>query len=266
MSCVRCLAAGWVVLLLLAQTPAAWADEAAGVGAADAEGSAERSVDPWQPMNRKIFAFNEAVDRYFLEPVATGWDRVVPDPVQHSISNFFENLQMPVHMANDLLQLKPWDAYQTAWRIVINSVAGIGGLFDPASHFDIYKSDEDFGQTLGYWGVPSGPYLVLPLLGPSSPRDTVGMVVDRAPSVVFYFVPVPTYVTVPTSAVNVVNARAGSLEEIREERESAIDFYVFVRSAYTQYRENRVHDRVEQPKKGGENENLYYLDEDDQDE
>jgi phospholipid-binding lipoprotein MlaA len=223
--------------------------------------------DPWEPMNRRVFAFNEGVDRWFLEPVATGWDTAVPDVAQRSIGNFFDNLAMPVRMVNEALQAKPMQAYETLWRFAMNTVYGVGGLIDVASHFDVYESDEDFGQTLGYWGVPPGPYWVLPLLGPSSPRDATGLALGSTVSIVTFFVPIPLYVTAPAAAVDTVNDRAASLETIRAEREAAFDFYTAVRSAFTQYRENRVRDRADEPDADAErDDDLYYLDEEATDE
>lgn len=253
------------LLLLGAFALSARGDEASGAGAvqADVQASGGDVEDPWEAMNRPVFAFNEGVDRIVLEPVATGWDKVVPEPVQECIGNFFDHLQLPVRFANDVLQGKPRDAYETAWRAVINSVVGLGGLFDPASHWEVHESDEDFGQTLGTWGVPPGPYWVLPLLGPSNPRDAAGMLVDRAAAVAGYFVPV--YVSVSAGALDIVNARAAVLEDIRAERESAFDFYSFVRSSYIQYRENRVRDRVDEPDDQTDDEDLYYFDEEDDD-
>lgn len=262
------------LLLLPLLAPPAAADEREApapavvqAGVAAPETRSERAPgDPWEPMNRRVFAFNEGVDRWFLEPVATGWDYAVPEVAQRSIGNFFDNLAMPVRLANEVFQAKPWKAYETLWRIAINTVGGVGGLFDPASHFEVYKSDEDFGQTLGYWGVPSGPYWVLPLLGPSSPRDATGVALGSTVSIVGFFVPIPLYVTAPAAAVDVVNDRAASLETIRAEREAAFDFYTAVRSAFTQYRENRVRDRADDPDEEQADEDLYYLDEEEGDE
>lgn len=249
-----------VLLLAAALLPAGSAlAEASAPGSVQAGSSPE---DPWESMNRPVFAFNESVDRWVLEPVATGWDTVVPERVQTCIGNFFDNLGMPVRGANDLLQGKPWKAYETAWRIVINSTVGVGGLFDVASHYDVYESDEDFGQTFGVWGVPPGPYWVIPLLGPSTPRDAVGLAAGGSFSLITYFVPLPFYVTVPASAVDVVNERAAVLESVRAEREAAFDFYTFVRSAYLQYRENQVRDRAEDDEELQEDEDLYYLEDD----
>jgi phospholipid-binding lipoprotein MlaA len=266
----RALAAA-LLLALLAPAGAIEAEPASDVQGAAAvpaepssDGHARSPGDPWEPFNRKIFAFNETVDHYALEPIATGWNTVVPDRVETCLANFFDNLQMPVHFANDLLQGKPWKAYETVWRVVVNTTVGLGGFFDPASAWQIYKSNEDFGQTLGVWGTPPGPYLVLPLLGPSSPRDATGMAVEAAATfpISWYFI--PTYVSVPARSVDIVNRRALALETIREERKAAFDWYAAVRSAFTQYRENQVRDRAEAPKEPQETqeEDLYGLDED----
>jgi phospholipid-binding lipoprotein MlaA len=215
--------------------------------------------DPLEGMNRGIFSFNETLDRWILEPVATGWDYVVPDPVESAISRFFENLGFPVVFLNDVLQGKPIAAAQDAGRFVLNTTSGLVGLFDPATEVGLPSHDEDFGQTLGVWGVPAGPYLVLPLLGPSSPRDTGGLVVDSATRVYTWFL--PFYVNAGSFAVNVVNRRSHYLETIREERASALDFYVAVRNAHVQRRENQVRDR--KPKSEESESDLYYLDTDD---
>jgi phospholipid-binding lipoprotein MlaA len=221
----------------------------------------QRAVwDPWQPMNRGIFAFNELLDRYLLDPVATGWDVVVPDPAQRGIANFFANAATPRRIANDLLQGKLGKAGDDFGRFAINTTFGIVGLFDPAGAEGIAPGDEDFGQTLGVWGTPAGPYLVLPLFGPSSPRDAAGLAVDSAGSPEFYFV--PWYVSSPVSGTRVINARSLVLETVRAEREAAFDFYSAVRSAYVQYRANQVRDRADEPEGEDEHEELYDLEED----
>jgi phospholipid-binding lipoprotein MlaA len=223
---------------------------------AEPEGDDGTAVhDPWEGMNRGIFSFNEGLDRWILEPVATGWDFVMPDPVERAIARVFHNASFPVRFVNDLLQWKPLAAAQDAGRFALNTTAGIGGLFDPASEVGLPNSDEDFGQTLGVWGVPPGPYLVLPLLGPSNPRDTGGLVVDSATLVYPYFL--PFWINATSTAVGIVNRRSRLLETIREERAAAFDFYVAVRNAYVQRRENQVADR--QPKSEQEGDDLYNI-------
>ncbi|MGH7337095.1 MAG: MlaA family lipoprotein [Myxococcota bacterium] len=220
----------------------------------------QRAVwDPWQPMNRAFFAFNEFVDRWLLEPVAAGWDVVVPDPAQRGIANFFANAATPRRVANDLIQGKLDKAGDDLGRFAINTTFGVLGLFDPAGAEGIAPGDEDFGQTLGVWGTPAGPYLVLPLLGPSSPRDAVGLAVDGAAAPEFYFA--PWYVSYPITGTRVINARSLVLETVRAEREAAFDFYSAVRSAYVQYRANQVRDRVVEPEGEDVDEGLYDLEE-----
>jgi len=209
--------------------------------------------DPLERTNRGIFWFNESVDRWFLEPVATGWDFVMPDPVESAIQRFFQNLGFPVVFVNDLLQGKPVAALQDVGRFALNSTAGIVGFFDPATQVGLPDNDEDFGQTLGVWGVPAGPYLVLPLLGPSSPRDTGGLIVDSATRVYPFFL--PFYVNFSSTSVSIVNRRSRLLETIREERKAAFDFYAAVRNAYVQRRENQIGDR--KPKSEESDEDLY---------
>ncbi|MGH0030497.1 MAG: MlaA family lipoprotein [Myxococcota bacterium] len=248
-----------LIPLLLLPLGGASAEESDAGGV---EGGVERHPDdPWEPMNRGIFAFNEGLDRWVLEPVAKGWDWAVPHPVQTGIGNFFTNLAVPVHAANELLQAKPWQAYETVWRGAINIMLGFGGVLDIASRYEVYQSDEDFGQTLGYWGTPSGPYLVLPLLGPSNPRDTAGTIVDSFSSPHPYFL--PFYVTASAGVVNVVQVRADNLEEIAAERAAAFDFYSAVRGAAIQYRENQVRDRAD-AEDAEADDDLYYFDEDEE--
>jgi phospholipid-binding lipoprotein MlaA len=241
---------GWLAVPLLVAA-------VCGVPGTSAADEDEAVHDPLEGMNRGIFAFNEGVDRWFLEPVATGWDFVMPDPVERALKRFFVNLQFPVVFVNDLLQGKPVAALQDVGRFALNSTAGVAGLFDAAAEAGLPASDEDFGQTLGVWGVPFGPYLVLPLLGPSSPRDAAGLVVDSGTRVYTWFL--PFYVNSGAFAVDVVNRRSLLLETIREERKSAFDFYAFVRNAYAQRRENQVHDR--DPKAKEDEDDLYEIDE-----
>ena len=238
-----------------AEEPAA---EDAGEVAVDEPGAVH---DPWVTMNRGIFSFNDFLDRYFLEPVAIGWDFVVPEPGQRGIANFFANAATPRRVANDLLQWKLDKAGADLARFAINTGFGFLGFFDPAGAKGIAPGNEDFGQTLGVWGVPNGPYLVLPFFGPSSPRDTAGLAVDTLLSPEFYFA--PWYVSYPASGTRVVNARSLALETVRAERAAAFDFYAAVRSAYVQYRANLLRDRAAEPEDHDEDEDLYNLDDED---
>jgi phospholipid-binding lipoprotein MlaA len=233
--------------------------------AADVDWGEGESIiwDPLEPVNRAIFQFNETLDAWFMEPLATGWDFVLPIRVQLCVANVFTHLKLPVRFANDVLQLKPLKAFDDTGRFVVNTLVGLGGLFDPASHLaGIPKHDEDFGQTLGRWGVPPGPYLYLPLLGPSNPRDSVGLAVDSLGAVQTFFLSFP--ILASAAAVNAVNDRSLTLEQVRAERESAFDFYAAVRTGYSQFRENRVHDRAVKPKRASADEDLYYLDDEEE--
>ena len=194
-------------------------------------------------MNRKIFTFNDGVDRWVLEPVATGWATVAPLRVRTSVSNFFGNLRFPIVTANDLLQGKFLDAGQDVARFGVNTTVGVLGFFDPATGWGLAAHNEDFGQTLARWGVPPGPYIVLPLLGPSSPRDAGGSAVDTVFSVTPFFV--DWYILAGARIVDVVNQRSLVLEEIRDARGSAFDYYVFVRDLYAQRRNALVNDSSE---------------------
>ena len=221
---------------------------------------ARRTVhDPWEEMNRGIFTFNDYLDRFLLEPVAIGWDTVVPEPAERGLANFFANAASPRRIANDLFQGKLDKAGNDFGRFLINSSFGFLGFFDPATAQGIPPGNEDFGQTLGVWGTPAGPYLVLPFFGPSSPRDTAGLVVDTLLSPEFYFA--PWYVSTPVTTTRVINARALALETVRAEREAAFDLYSAVRSAYVQYRVNQVRDREAVREDQDADESLYDLEE-----
>jgi phospholipid-binding lipoprotein MlaA len=197
--------------------------------------------DPWGGFNRKIFWFNEKADIYVIRPVAVGWDFIMPDLVQTALRNFFSNIRFPVTFVNNILQAKPVEASEDLARFLANTTYGIAGFWDPAKSIGLPGHNEDFGQTLGYWGVPPGPFLMLPLLGPSSPRDTVGLVADSATQPYGYFL--AWYISAAVTATNIINTRARYIEEIDENRRTALDFYSFQRNAYVSYRENQVKDR-----------------------
>jgi phospholipid-binding lipoprotein MlaA len=196
--------------------------------------------DPIEGVNRKIFWFNDKVDVWVLEPVATGWEWVSPRRVRTSVSNFFANLRFPIIAVNDLMQGKFVDSASDVGRFAVNTTVGVLGFFDPATRFGLEEHNEDFGQTLGVWGLPPGPYLVLPFLGPSNPRDAVGFGVDYALSVTPFFV--DTYILIGVRAIDIVNERSLILDEVRDAKEAAIDYYSFVRDAYAQRREALIKD------------------------
>nr|WP_231489538.1 VacJ family lipoprotein [Halomonas saliphila] len=193
--------------------------------------------DPWEGFNRRVFSFNEALDRAVLKPVARGYRTVTPEPVQTGVGNFFSNLGEIRTALNSLLQAKPANAGLSTSRFLINTTVGIGGLWDFATPMGITAEEEDFGQTLGVWGLGEGPYLVLPLLGPSTVRDTSGLPLDM------YTYPL-TYVEDDAvryglTALRIIDMRAGLLDQeelIRGDR------YVFIRDAYLQRRRFEVSD------------------------
>jgi len=197
--------------------------------------------DPLESFNRKIFWFNDKVDTYVLVPVAKGWDKIMPTRVKGSIGNFFLNLRFPIVAGNDLLQGKLKSTAEDLGRFAVNTTVGVLGFFDPATGWGLEQHYEDFGQTLGYWGLPPGPYLVLPFLGPSSPRDTVGFIGDSFSRVYPFFIDF-IYV-VAGDALNIVNGRAVSLKEVEQIKEASLDYYVAVRNAWVQHRDQLVHDR-----------------------
>lgn len=196
--------------------------------------------DPFEKYNRGMYQFNEAVDKAILKPVAKGYNAVMPPPGKMMVSNFFSNLGDIIVTINDLLQFKLVQAMSDGGRVVINSTVGLFGLADVATAVGLKKHHEDFGQTLGHWGIQSGPYLVLPLLGPSSMRDSAGLYADN--SVGAY----PRIKNVRTRnqlvAGNFVERRASLLESENLINEAAMDRYAFIRDAYMQHRQSLVYD------------------------
>jgi len=215
--------------------------------------------DPWERMNRGTFWFNEKADNYVLEPAAKGWDWAMPETAQTGLRNFFANLSFPIHFVNNLLQLKPLDAGEDLSRFLVNTTVGVVGFVDVASKIDVPKNDEDFGQTLGTYGVPAGPYLVLPLLGPSSARDAPSLVVDGATQPLNHVL--PFVVNAGLGVTNVVNLRAYYLEEVDQSRRDAFDYYIFRRDAFLDNREHRVADRDPEEGESDEDEELYFPEE-----
>jgi len=226
----------------------------AGISCAPIPGPRHPS-DPWERMNRGTFRFNEGMDRWVVEPVAKGMDFVLPDPVERSIRRFFDNSKIPIHLLNGILQIKPVAFFEDLARFLLNSTIGFAGFFDPAIEAGLEAHHEDFGQTLGYWGVPPGPYLVLPIMGPSNPRDTVGWIADSASLVYPWFVPI--YVSPAIGVGERLNLRSLYLDTIAAERKAALDYYVFIRNAYLRYRENQIRDQEEDE---ADDDDLYYID------
>ncbi len=204
--------------------------------------------DPLERVNRGIFWFNDKADTYVLEPVAKGYDSSVPGPVKTSIRNFFSNLRSPVRVASALIQLKFKEAAELTGRFVVNTTLGGAGFFDPATDMGLKPSEDDIGIALGYSGVPEGPYLVLPFLGPSNLRDAIGRVGNLLLDP-FYWVAhtgnSSTGKTVTLASLyglDVVDTRASLLEAIKTGKESSLDYYLFAQGAYHQYRLGLIYD------------------------
>ncbi|WP_116142210.1 VacJ family lipoprotein [Trinickia diaoshuihuensis] len=189
--------------------------------------------DPLEPMNRAVFKVNDAIDTHVAVPIAKGYQAVTPHPLRTAISNFFSNLGDLNNIANELLQLKITDATEDLIRFAMNTTFGIGGLIDFATPARLPKHHQDFGLTLGTWGIPSGPYLVLPIFGPSSFRDGVGMAVDTRFSPMIY---APADAQKPLWGLQFVSARSDMLGATNILEQAALDKYSFVRDAYTQQR------------------------------
>ena len=215
--------------------------------ASDAAATAEynENNDPFEPANRVGYAINDGADTYVLAPVARAYRSVVPGAVREPIHNVLQNLSTPVLFINDVLQTKPRRAGDTFMRFVINSTAGVGGLFDVAAKVGYPYHENDFGTTLALWGVPEGPFLFLPVLGPSNPRDATGYGVDVAFDP-FTYVPnghgfrTFDYARIGVSAVD---ARSQVLDEVASVKKTALDPYATFRSLYRQNRQSTI-DRV----------------------
>lgn len=208
--------------------------------AACASGPNAHPKDPLEPMNRSISRFNDALDDNVLKPVATGYRDVVPDAVRTGVRNFFNNLSDVWSTVNNGLQLKGRDTAESLMRVVVNTTFGIYGLFDVATAIGLERHPEDLGQTLGAWGVPDGPYLVLPFFGPSTVRDGASLPVDLAAD------PVGNYHDVPVrngaAVLRVVERRADLLKTTDLLGEASIDKYSFTRDAYLQFRRSQIYD------------------------
>jgi phospholipid-binding lipoprotein MlaA len=198
-------------------------------------------ADPLERVNRVTFAFNDAADKIVLIPVAKGYRAVFPGFVRTGISNFFSNLEDVWVSVNDVLQGKFQEGLEDATRVIFNSTFGIAGLFDFASDAGLAKRNEDFGQTLGWWGVDSGPYVVIPFLGPSTFRDGLGLLVDGRADLVYRAVDdVPARNSL--YATRAISNRANLLDASSVLDQAALDRYSFVRDAWLQRRRNLVYD------------------------
>ncbi|MBX3330816.1 MAG: VacJ family lipoprotein [Nitrospira sp.] len=216
--------------------------------------------DPWEPLNAKIFEVNRQFDRWLLKPVAKGYNFIVPNIVQVGISNFFYNIRVTPRFMNNIFQGKFKGAGIEVGRFLINTTAGIGGFFDVAQHFHLTTPEEDTGQTLGFYGVPPGPYIILPLMQPYTVRDLVGYVGDIALNPIYWLVlpiieieeipsVIPHYNRLTTSLIlitargtEIVNDRSLNLEKFQGVEESTVDLYAAVRNAYLQKRAKAIRD------------------------
>lgn len=208
----------------------------------------EEINDPLESVNRGIFSFNDTIDVNLLEPVARGYDSVMPQSIRTGVGNFFENLNYPQYLVSDLVQGKIGQVGLHTGRFLINSTIGLVGLIDVAKEFGLERHVEDFGIALAYHGMPSGPYIVLPIIGPSNLRDGFGMIVDTALNPLTWL----TYTELSAGAqwgiqlgargITLVHTRAGLIQAIETAKESSLDYYLFVQGAYYQHRHGLVTD------------------------
>ena len=196
--------------------------------------------DPWESMNRRIYAFNDVLDNVAIKPAAKVYADALPSPVRKGIHNFLGNLGDVWSMVNSALQLKGQATVETLMRIQVNTFLGLGGVLDVATEMRLDKRKEDFGQTLGYWGVKPGPYVVLPIFGPSTLRDTLAMPLDSQGDLVQQFNETSTRNAL--SVTRVMDVRSGLLQTLDVIKAAALDPYTFVRDGYLQKRESDVYD------------------------
>jgi phospholipid-binding lipoprotein MlaA len=204
------------------------------------QGHEPHPQDRFERYNRAVYQFNDGLDRAIAKPVAKAYVKVTPAPVRTSVGNFFENLSYTTTIASDVLQLKFKPLATDSLRLVVNTTVGVGGLFDPATKMGIPVGDEDLGQTLGYWGVPAGPYVMLPVFGPSTVRDAAGTVVDQLYTDPLQYVSSP-YAKYGLTALGMLHNRS-ELLSLENTLDNAYDPYVIIRSAYLQRREYQVKD------------------------
>jgi phospholipid-binding lipoprotein MlaA len=194
--------------------------------------------DPIESVNRAIFGFNLFLDDWVLVPTAKAYRTVLPEFARDRVQSFMRNLRSPLIFANDVLQGEPTRATQTLGRFMTNTIAGVGGLFDVAGHYGVPYHSEDFGQTLAVWGVPEGPYLMLPLLGPSNPRDAAGVGTEFFADPLNIYLSNIDYDYIPyvRTAIQTVDARSRNIETLDKIRSTSLDYYATIRSLYRQRR------------------------------
>lgn len=209
----------------------------AGVSMLPFAANAATEDDPWEGVNRVIFKFNDTIDKYALKPIAQGYQFITPQFLEDGIHNMYRNIGDVRNLANDVLQAKPHAAGVDTARVLMNTIIGVGGFFDVGTKMGLQRNDEDFGQTLGYWGISSGPYVVLPLLGPSTVRDAAGIYPDNFVQPYRYMNDIPARNM--AIGMYVIDTRASLLSA---EKMITGDKYVFIRNAYLQNREFKVKD------------------------
>jgi len=211
-----------------------------GCASTPTPGSNAQVNDPIEGFNRTMFGFNEKVDENVLKPVATGYKNVVPSPARTGVTNFHNNFEDAWSAVNSLFQLKLEHAASDTMRVLVNTTLGFGGLLDWGSAMRLQRYNEDFGQTLGYWGVGEGAYVVWPFLGPSTARDSVALPLDlvAGPGLVIE----STAISISLSALNVVNTRANLLDTTALLDDIVLDKYIFVRDGFLQRRRSQIYD------------------------
>lgn len=247
--CSRRRAISFVAVLMMLFVPLLVSAQRSEKKPAKISNYEDEVYDPLEGMNRGFFWFNDKFDIYLLEPVARGYDWLLPDRVQDSVGNFFNNLRYPSYFVSDIVQLKFAQAAEHTGRFLLNSTLGVLGLFDVASDMGLAEDEEDFGLALAYHGVPPGPYLVIPFVGPSNLRDGIGRIVDTALNPLFYLGTVAKLkerdawaVELGAKALDVIDQRADLFEAVEAAKESSLDYYLFIQSAYYQHRRGLLYD------------------------
>jgi len=221
----------------------AWAAGGCATRPADPEAAAEfdKVNDPAEPTNRAIFDFNQSFDRHLFKPVAQAYQDNVPDSVRRGVHNFFTNVDEPLVGFNDLLQANGTRALTAGTRFLINTTFGVAGIFDIATDWGLPHHDADFGQTLGVWGIGEGPYMTLPIFGPSNPRDTVGLLLSFAASPLTWMSgTAPTAAGFSRGAVQGIDERGRNIDALDDLERNSLDFYATLRSVYRQHRNGMI--------------------------
>lgn len=198
----------------------------------------DESNDPLEPTNRTVFEFNMAFDKYLLKPVAEGYRWSLPDDTRAVIRRVLANLRAPVTFGNDVLQGNMGRAMETLMRMTVNTIMGMGGMFDVAGQYGLQRHEEDFGQTLAVWGFDEGPYIMLPIFGPSNIRDAIGLGVDAVADPLGWFIGTPELFA--RAAVEGIDKRSNVIEPLDELERTSVDFYATIRSLYRQRRNDEI--------------------------